>query len=236
MPQQNPLNWRDGAGWLITSGGGDVLRDDLAHIDTRLLGLINLDRPMVVLLGEGTHQDADDILDYYTALGGPIGEAYALPEMTRQRFSTPNFLTLLEEAGTLYLHGDNPLPLLQSLHKTPALEHIMRGFTTLQALTIIATGGIAAALGKWAIGPPPDYLQAIGMDFLHNTVIEPHFTCTEDAIILRNLNQLGPGILGLGIPDHTALAFGPQGQVETWGPNPVTVVISTRKAVRGRPS
>ena len=234
MPQQGPLNWLDGNGWLIVSGGGDVLRGDIAHIDTRLLSLINLDRPMVVLLEGGARQDADDVLDYYTALGGPIGEAFALNTLTREHFFSADFLTLLEEAGTLYICGDNPLPLLQYLYKTPAMERIQRGFTTLQALTIMVTGGNAATIGKWAIGPAPDYLQAIGLDFLKNTVVEPYFTRTEDAVVLRNINQLGPGILGLGIPERTALAFGPQGQVETWGQQPVTVVVSTSKPDAGR--
>ncbi len=227
MPQQGPLQWLDGEGWIIALGGGDALRGQTAQVDTQLLSLVNLDRPMVVLHGDGPRQHAEDMLEHYSELGGPGGEAFCLVEMSREHFYAPRVLTLLEEAGVLYLCGDNPLPIMQNLHQTPAMERILQGFTTLQGLIIVGAGGNAAVLGKWAIGPAPDYLQAIGMDFLHNTVIEPHFTRTEESIVLRNLNQLGPGILGLGIPAGTALAFGPQGQVETWGPGQVTAVVST---------
>ena len=32
-------------------------------------------------------------------------------------------------------------------------------------------------------------------------------------------------MLGLGIPEQTALALGPEGQVETWGTGQVTAVV-----------
>jgi hypothetical protein len=32
--------------------------------------------------------------------------------------------------------------------------------------------------------------------------------------------------LGLGVPDGTALALGPQGQVEMWGESHVTAVVA----------
>lgn len=226
MPQQGPLQWPDGEGWLVLLGGGDWTRGETDLVDAQVLSIANLDRPMVVLLSDGTRSEADGLLDHYTLLGGPGGEAFVLSEMTRADLHAPKLLELLQEAGLLVLGGENPLPLIRNLHQTPALDAIRRGLTTLQALTIVGMGGAAAVLGKWAIGPAPDYLQAIGMDFLQNTVVEPHFTRTEDSIVLRNINQLGPGILGLGIPDSTALAFGPQGQVETWGPGQVTAVVS----------
>ncbi len=229
MPQQGPLQWLDGEGWLVAAGCGDVLRGDLDAVIAPLLSLVNLDRPMVALLAEGTRADADAVLDAFTALGGPGGEAFALPETTRALFHAPAFLELLAEAGLLYLGGENPLPLLLNLHNTPALDRIRRGFTTLQGLTLIGIGGAAATLGRYAIGPAPDYLQALGLDFLPTAVIEPHFTRTKDSIVLRNLNQLGAGLLGLGLPDATALAFGPQGQVETWGAGQATAVVSTAR-------
>ncbi len=229
MPQQGPLQWLDGEGWLVALGGGDVPRGAVDAALTNLLSVINLDRPMVVLLSEGPRSDAEAVMDQFTALGGPGGETFSLAVMNRETLFAPGFLELLSEAGLLYLGGENPLPLLLNLHGTPALKRIQESFASLQGLTLIGAGGAAPVLGRFAIGPAPDYLQARGLDFLHNAVIESHFTRTEDSIVLRNLNQLGPGLLGLGIPDATALAFGPQGQVETWGAGQVTAVVSTAK-------
>ena len=226
MPQQGPLQWPDGEGWLVLLGGGDRARGETDLVDAQVLSLVNLDRPMVVLFSDGPRAAADDLLEHYTLLGGPGGEAFTLSEMTRAQLQAPAFLDLLREAGTLVLGGENPLPLVRNLHGTQALEHILRGFTTLQALTIVGTGGGAAAVGMWAVGPSPRFLLAEGLDLLPNTVIVPHFTRTEDSPVLRQLSQIGPGLLGLGIPDGTALAFGPQGQVETWGRDQVTAVVS----------
>ncbi len=226
MPQQGPLQWLDGEGWLVLLGGGNVARGETDVVDVQLLALANLDRPMVVLLSDGTRDDADAILEHYTLLGGPGGEAFTLAEMTRAELENPKFLTLLDEAGTLYLGGENPLPLVRNLYGTAALAHILRGFATLQALVIVGSAAGASALGMWAIGPAPQFLQVQGLDMLQNTVIVPHFTRTEDSVVLRCLSQLGPGLLGLGVPDGVALAFGPQGQVETWGTGQVTAVVS----------
>lgn len=226
MPQQGPLQWLDGEGWLVLLGGGDVARGETDVADAQLLSVVNLDRPMVVLLADGTAEEADAILEHYTLLGGPGGEAFTLAEMTRADLDNPKFLTLLDEAGVLYLGGENPLPLVRNLYGTTALAHILRGFGTLQGLTLVGSGGGAVALGTWAIGPAPQYLQAQGLGLLQNAVIVPHFTRTEDSVVLRCLSQLGPGLLGLGVPNGVALAFGPQGQVETWGAGQVTAVVS----------
>ncbi len=226
MPQQGPLQWLDGEGWLVLLGGGDIARGETDVVDVQLLSVVNLDRPMVVLLADGTSDDADAILEHYTLLGGPGGEAFTLTEMTRAELDHPKFISLLDEAGVLYLGGENPLPLVRNLYKTTALVHILRGYSTLQGLTLIGSGGGAVALGMWAIGPAPQYLQTQGLGLLQNAVIVPHFTRTENSVVLRCLPQLKPRSLGLGIPDGTALAFGPQGQVETWGTGQVTAVVS----------
>jgi cyanophycinase-like exopeptidase len=214
----------DGYGWIVLVGGGNWRRGELDRIDARILSVINLDRPMIVLLASGPVAEAEAILEHYTLLGGPGGEAFTLDQMSRAQLSAPSFLKSLGEAGLLVLAGDNPLPLAQNLYLSPALEHIVRGFSTLQALTLVGIGGAASTLSRWAIGPAPNYLQAKGLGFLMNAVVAPHFTRTEDSI-LQHVPQELPDMLGLGIPDEAALALGPDGQVETWGLGQVTAVV-----------
>ena len=67
MPQQGPLQWPDGEGWLILQGGGDWRRGETDVVDTQLLSLANLDRPMVVLLADGLRAEADDLLEQIIA-------------------------------------------------------------------------------------------------------------------------------------------------------------------------
>ncbi len=225
MPQQGPLRWLDGEGWLVLMGGGDWRQGETDRVDAQVLSVANLDRPIVVILSEGSRREAEELLEHYTLLGGPVGEAFVLSEMTREQLSNPRLLTLLEEAGTLYLGGDNPLPLVRTLFNTPAFERIVRGFTTMQALTIVGAAGGAAALGAWMTGPAPHFQQARGLSVVFDAVVVPHFTRTEETPILQDLLQAAPSLLGLGIPDGTALALGPKAQVETWGQEQVTAVV-----------
>ena len=225
MPTQGPLNWLDGEGWLILAGGGDWKSGITDEVDTQLLSIANLDRPMVVLFSDGSRVEADAFLDHYTELGGPGGEAYTLDAMTRDQLQAPDFLSLIEEAGVLCLGGHNPIPLVQNLYNSPALQQIILGYTTLQALTLIGVDAGAAALAQWAFGPAPNYPQAMGLGWLSHAVVVPNFTRTEDSPILRQLPKVAPDVLGLGIPVGTALALGPFGQVETWGIGEITAVI-----------
>lgn len=226
MPQQGPLHWLDGEGWLVLIGGGDWREGDTEDVDAQLLSLVNLDRPMVVLLSEGDRMAANDLLEHYTRLGGPGGEAFSLATITRDQLKTAAFLTLLREAGILYLAGENPLPLVANLHNSVALRHIVEGFSTLQAMTLVGFAAGAAALSRWVFTPEPPHQQAMGLGFVMNAVAVPHFTGTENSPILRALPRIGENLLGLGIPDSTALTLGPQGQVETWGKGEVTAVVS----------
>jgi hypothetical protein len=226
MPRQGPLHWLDGEGWLILAGGGDWRHGETDPIDAQVLSLANLDRPMVILLAEGSRSTADDLLDHYTLLGGPGGEAFSLANMTRDQLQAESFTTLLQEAGILYLGGDNPLPLVNNLYNTLALRYIVEGYSTLQGLTLVGVGAGAAALSRWVFTPQPPHQQAMGLGFLINAVVVPHFTTTANSPILRALPQIGSNLLGLGIPDGTALTLGPEGQVETWGEGQITAVIA----------
>ncbi len=220
MPQRGPLQWIAGEGWLVLLGGGDWRHGATEAVDAHVLNRANLDRPMVVLLSEGSEEQANGVLEHYTALGGAGGEAYSLERLTRRDLAAPEFLALLSEAGLLYLGGERPARLTQALHNTEALKRIVLGFASLQGLIIVGAGGAAAALGaRVAEGATP------GLSFVPNAIIAPHFVRTEEADALRSLLREYPGYLGLGIPDSVALALGPQEEVETWGLGEVTAIV-----------
>ncbi len=225
MPQRGPLQWVDGEGWLILSGGGDWKHGETDSIDAHVLSIANLDRPMAVLLSSGDRGEAEAILEHYAALGGPGGEAFVLSQRKEQLFQEEAFLSLISEAGVLYLGGDDPLLLTHSLRNSPAIQKIVKGFATLQGLIILGTGGGAAALGTWAPGEALLNSEVTGLNFVHHTVVTPHFTRSEQIEALRTMIQSYPGALGLGIPEGSALALGPHGEVETWGSGEVTAVV-----------
>jgi cyanophycinase-like exopeptidase len=224
------LYWLSGRGWLVLSGGGDWRQGETDNIDAHVLGLANLDRPMVALFSEGAPENAEEIIEHYVLLGGPTGEAFSLPAMTRQDLSDSHFTALLEQAGILYLGGENPVQLVHSLRNTQALKYIVRGFATMQGLILVGAGGGAAALGTWLARSRHGEIArgfSRGFGFLRNAVVAPHFTQTEEAPRLHDLLSAHPNQLGLGIPEGTALALGPEGEVQTWGEGKVTAVVHT---------
>lgn len=230
MPQRGPLQWVDGEGWLILSGGGDWQRGETDALDAHVLSIANLDRPMVALFSEGDREHAHSLIAHYTALGGPGGEALVLTGARRQTLLEPHFLSLIAEAGILYLGGAQPWALVRSLHNTPALAQILKGYGTLQGLLIVGADGGAAALGAWIAKPGQETTTAPGLGFVRSAIIAPQFTSTQEAVALRAQLQRHPGFVGLGLPRGAALALGPQGQVETWGQGEITAVIQDTPA------
>jgi len=225
MPQRGPLQWIDGEGWLILSGGGDWRKGETDAIDAHILSIANLDRPMVVLLSEDDQESGHSILEHYAALGGPGGEILTLGGAQRQALNKPRFLSLIAEAGILYLGGAEPWILARSLQNTLALAQILKGYGTLQELLIVGADGGAAALGAWIAKPGPEIVAAPGLGLVRTAIIAPHFANTREDSTLRSQLQLHPSFVGLGIPCGAALALGPQGQVETWGQGEITAVI-----------
>ena len=71
MPIQGPLHWLDGEGWLVLLGGGDWRNGSTDQADAQLLSVANLDRPMLVLMAEGSRTAAEETLEHFTTLGEP---------------------------------------------------------------------------------------------------------------------------------------------------------------------
>ncbi len=228
MPQRPPLAWLDGEGWIVLVGGGDLCRGEGDEIIGHLLGRVNLDRPFIVLIAEGEEKEAEAILDAYTVLGGPGGYALALRGEDDECLHRPDLLDLITEAGLLHLGGEDGLRLTRALRRSPALGRIVAAFATLQGLTIVGWGGGARALGAWAADPARRGPSWHGLDFVHNTLIVPHFSGTEAHPELQRLFEYHPTALGLGIPDRVALALGPRGEVEQWGEQTITAVVKMR--------
>ncbi len=224
MPQRPPLAWADGEGWIVLIGGGDRHSEEMDAITAHILSRVNLDRPILVILAGGNETEAAETLDHYTALGGPGGYTLALKRVESSPLASQEVLDLIAEAGLLHLEGD-PRLLTQALRRSPALGRIVVAFASMQGLTLVGFGGGARALGAWAGSPARDTLAERGLNFVHQTLIVPHFTTTEAHPDLRDLLTHHPGALGLGLPDGSALALGPRGEVESWGDKTITAVV-----------
>jgi cyanophycinase-like exopeptidase len=171
--------------------------------------------------------EAEALLDYYTDLGGPHG--YVVPIFDTAGAQLIENCRLLETAGLIYISdGLDALALVRALRDSPALQALIQAFE--DGAVIVAVGAGAAALGSWtddrevSVGEAPRAVPALG--WLPDVIVAPHFKGTEVSQQLRQLLNLHPGCLGLGLPDQVALGLGPGGEVESVGPGQVTVVVS----------
>lgn len=228
MTRAGPLQWRAGTGWLILAGGGSWRENETGEVDATALGWADLDRPMAVLpAAGGSTLEAEALLDYYADLGGPNG--YVVPIFDGAGAQLIENCRLLTDAGLIYISdGPKTVTLARALRESPALEALGRAFE--RGAVILGMGTGAAALGAWIIDPEPGPGEATraepGLAWLNNIVVAPHFEGTKIAHPLRDLLDLKPNCLGLGIPDRVALGLGPSGNVESIGPGQVTVVVS----------
>src|SRR5260370_11624888 len=73
MPQANVIRWRDGAGWLLLSGGGDFRSADTGHVEAEALARIPAGDPVAYVWAAGDVEAADQHLEALIDLGAPTG-------------------------------------------------------------------------------------------------------------------------------------------------------------------
>jgi cyanophycinase-like exopeptidase len=231
MTSAGPLTWRTGGGWLVLGGGGRWERGETGVVDAAVLGWADSDRPMAILTAEG-HGSAslEALLDYYADLGGAAG--YIVRLLTAADAHRPDTYELLAQAGLVYV-VDTPdaQRLVRVLHGSPALDALGMAFE--DGATVIAQGSAATALGAWVASDEHPGSDERGLEWVLNVILEPAFSATASAHRLRQLLVAHPDCLGVGIPLCSALALGPDGRVETIGPEQITVVLGPRVAAVG---
>jgi cyanophycinase len=233
VTQAGPLHWRTGAGWLLVAGGGAWQKGETDAIDAAALGWASPDQPIAILpTGGGSTAEGEALLEYYADLGGPNG--YIVPIFDAASARQEENCQLLREAGLIYISdGPDVLRLVRTLRESPALYALAYAFDI--GAVVVGTGIGAAAMGAWVASDASVDTTGVGaepgLEWLPGTIVEPHFRGTKTAVELRRLLQAQPNCLGLGIPKGTALALGPEGQVETVGDGEITVVIGQNVVV-----
>ena len=63
MPRANMIRWRDGAGWLVLSGGGDIQSAETGEIEAEALARVAAGDPMAYIWAAGDVETADKHLE-----------------------------------------------------------------------------------------------------------------------------------------------------------------------------
>lgn len=206
---------------MVLSGGGRWEAGETGDIDAAALGWAEIGLPVAVVLTAGASTARGEALvDYLVDLGAP--EGYIVPIFDDAGARNLENCGLLAQAGLVVIaDGPDVVKLVRVLRDSPSLDAIFQAFEV--GATVYAVGAAALALGAWIVGP--ERIEP-GLGLLENLLIEPGFSDAGSAARLRILLEEHPDCLGLGIPGQSALALGPEGQVETIGSEQVTVVLA----------
>jgi hypothetical protein len=214
MAQNNVLRWQDGRGWLILSGGGDSLSD----VRATALGRAAADGGVAYItlgsqtgLGEKALADMED-------LGAPPGY---LVDVLSEDDETIN--AKLSEAGIVVIEGGADIDDLRSSLIGAAIDGIQIAFQN--GAVVLAEGNAVAIFGAWTL-LESDELTA-GFEWLENGLVMPGITSISESAIAQAVLLRQPGAIAIGIGQGSALALGPDGEVETWGQRQVTVALGT---------
>ena len=228
MGQVGPLRWRDGRGWLVLAGGGDL--EEMADIARAAIAIVPDESPVVFVPAAGPTQEAGrnegaQVIAHIESLGGPAG--YVAPIFTRTDATDPKNARRLMNAGLIYLGDGQTQRLVETLSDTPtfrALEAAHRA-----GAVVLAMGYAASALGAWYIGAVPGAELLRGWDWLSDAIICPSFD-EAAAPALRAAVRSHAECVGVGVPRGVALALGPGNQVQTQraGERQATVVLGAR--------
>lgn len=210
MPRNNIFEWPDGAGWLVLSGGADPESDIRAQVLTRL----QADGPAVYLaLSNGTDA-AEAALDDMEDLGAPSGylvDAAAEDDATLTEKLGEASLIVIEALPT----GDDARSALVGA----AIDGIEAAYQN--GAVILAEGQSAMVFGAWVVLKHNGLKD--GFEWLPSALIGPGVTSA--AVWARELLLTQPAAFAIGIGEGSALALGPEGQIELLGRGEVTVAL-----------
>jgi hypothetical protein len=213
MTQVNFIRWRDGRGWIVLSGGGNITSADTGHVEAEALARIPAGGPVAYIWAAGDIEAADRHLEALIDLGAPTG--YLVDVLSEDDDS---LRSELGDAGMIIL-GDGPnLKQLRSGILGAALDGMGQAYE--HGAVILGIGQGAAVLGSFLDDQP-------GVGWVEQAAIVPGYEQAGQTERLRELLRKNPDAYGIGIGAESALALGPQGEVETWGKRQITVSLGT---------
>jgi hypothetical protein len=200
MPQASLFKWRDGRGWLILAGGGTPGND----VETLALQKTPPGDPVVYIFAASDIEQGDkhlNILEDAGAASGYLLDVIAEDDVTIRE--------QLKEAGLVILGDGANLAGLRGGLVGAAIETIEKAYA--EGASILAIGAGAALLGAHYLNDKGELRPGFG--WLHDSIIiPPNSTIETEPILIQHPENY---VIALG--RESALAFGPNGEVERWG-------------------
>lgn len=214
MTQASIFRWRAGRGWLVLSGRGDFIHTENDHIVGEVLSRTVSPNPLAYVWAASNMDQADRYLEYVAELGGRTGY---LVDIVAEDDET--LYEQISGAGIIVL-GDGPDggSLLSALEGA-AMQAIEAAYAN--GATVFGQGAGALALGQWMIF---EDMVREGQGWLENALV--FYDMTETHVqTSRDFLTEHPDTYSVGFAPGAALAFSPQGTLEVWGNQQITVAL-----------
>lgn len=214
MPEQNVFRWRDGRGWLVFSGRLSSEDDDPGDVRSLVLARSAADGGVACISLSEDINAADQLLDSMEQLGAPAGfqvDVFSEDDET--------ITARLSEAGVIVIGSAPDMESGRSALMGAPFEGFQAAYSN--GAIILVEGESVAAFGAWVIRE--DGLVVEGNKWLEGAALLA--TASKLAASARPVFDHEPAAFAVGIGDGSALALGPDGQVEIWGRGQVVVAL-----------
>lgn len=207
MASSYVLRWKDGRGWLVLSA------DASSDIRALALGRAAADGGVAYIStgneGEQTLADMED-------LGAPSG--YLVDVLAED---DETITSKIADAGMVVISGESSVVEVRSGLMGAAEQGMQTAFGN--GAVILAEGQGAAVFGAWVALESREFAR--GLEWLDNGLIVPGVTSLAESEPAREILNKQPLAIVIGIGAGSALALGPDGEVETWGNKQVAVAL-----------
>jgi cyanophycinase-like exopeptidase len=209
-------------GWLVLIGGGEFSFGETEEIDRFLLSKMPPERRTVAFLptASGSPDYARHYGEYLSRIDSSV-EVVNVPVYRERDARRGKNLDQIRSAGLVYVGGGVTNRLLEAMRDQPAA-------TTFRE--VLDTGGVVAAIGAAAdclgditrstltAGAPLE-----GLGYIPGALVLSHYS-DASAPELQLMMRHPAAMLGIGIPERTALAIAPDCRAEIVGDGNVAIV------------
>jgi hypothetical protein len=211
MAQNKVLRWMDGRGWLVLVGGHEAG----SAVRAQALGRASADGGVAYVTLGGESELGEKALADMEDLGAPSGYLVDILSEDDQTIASK-----LGDAGMVVIEAVGDVDDLRASLLGAAMSGMQAAFQN--GAVILAEGSSATVFGAWVLA---DSGLTGGLEWVENALVMPGITSLAQSDAARNAMAVQPAAIAIGIGGGSALALGPDGEVETWGNQQVTLTL-----------
>lgn len=208
MASNAVLRWMDGRGWFVLSASNN---DEI-----RALALARASADGGVAYVSMGGAEAENVLADMEDLGASSG--YLVDVMAED---DATIRQKLAEAGVIVIADEVNVVEAREALIGAGISGIQDAFVN--GAVVLAEGDCAAVFGAWIM--LDSGIISSGLDWLENALVLPGVTSVRESYEAASVLNRQPTAIVVGVGAGSALALGPDGEVETWGNKQVTVAL-----------